>query len=447
MKRWSLILSLLLSTMMVVDAQTVYTLDSCKAMALRSNLTVQNKRLAEESAREVKKAAFTKYFPSVSAVGVGFWLTNPMVDMNYDLGRWQTNFFSPISLSIDLPSIPMQMMRSGMMGGVTAVQPVFAGLRIVRGNQLAKVGVDAAALQTKMSADEVCTQVEYYYWQIVALQEKQKMLDMLDRQLARIGADVEAAVAAGVTTSNDILRVQLKQQELASGRLRVQNGIRTYKAVLRQTAQLPTADFEVAVDSLVMMDFPQQEYVDPEVGVSGRVESQLLDMQVRAAELQTQMKIGEYLPQVAVGAGYSAYLMDVNADNVASNHFGMVFGMVSVPLTGWWEGAHAIRQSRFQEQVARNERDNNLQLMAVQVQQSWNEYEEAYQQLVIAQHSIELAKDNLRMQQDFYEAGTTTLTELLSAQSMLQQSSDGFAEAYVNYQIARSQYLKNIGKY
>ena len=118
MKRWSLILSLLLSTMMVVDAQTIYTLDSCKAMALRSNLTVQNKRLAEESAREVKKAAFTKYFPSVSAVGVGFWLTNPMVDMNYDLGRWQTNFFSPISLSIDLPSIPMQMMRSGMMGGV-----------------------------------------------------------------------------------------------------------------------------------------------------------------------------------------------------------------------------------------------------------------------------------------------------------------------------------------
>lgn len=446
MKKMLILLLVVWFATFVTNAQTIYTLDSCKSMALRGSLVVQNKQLAVESAKEVKKSAFTKYFPSVSAAGGGFWLSNHMMDMDFDLGRFQTNFFSPVSINIDLPAIPLQMLKYGATGGITAVQPVFAGLRIVHGNQLARLGVEAAELQVQMSEDEVCEQVEYYYWQIVALQEKLKMLASLERQLEHINGDVEAAIKAGVTTTNDKLKVQLKQQELASGKLRVQNGIRTYKSVLQQTAQLPTADFELATDTMVMPAFPQDCYVETQNGVNQRVETKLLDMQVKAAELQTQMKIGEYLPQVAVGAGYSAYYMNVNADNTATNNFGMVFGTVSVPLSGWWEGAHAIRQCRINEQMARNERDNNRQLMNVQVQQNWNELEESYQQLLIAQKSIELSEENLRMQQDFYEAGTTTLSDLLNAQSMLQQSFDSYCEAFVNFQVKKRAYLKNTGR-
>lgn len=446
MKKSLLIGMVIVLCCLSATAQTVYSLDSCKAMALRGNLTVQNKRLLVESAAEVKKGAFTKYFPSVSAAAGAFWLTRPMIDMDFDLGRLQTNFFSPLSLYIDLPSIPMQMMKGGAVGGVTAVQPVFAGLRIIRGNQLAQLGIDAAKVQAEMSEEEVCEQVEYYYWQIVALQEKLKMLSTLDQQLQRISEDVETAVQAGVTTSNDRLKVQLKQQELASGRLRVENGIRTYKAILRQTAQLPDSDFEIATDTMLMPDLPQEYYVEADAAVGDRKESQLLDMQVRAAELQTQMKIGEYLPQVAVGAAYNSYYMDVNKDNTTTNHFGAVFGTVTVPISGWWEGAHAIRQCRINEQIARNERDHNRQLMTVQMQQNWNELVESYQQLLIAQKSIELSQDNLRMQHDFYEAGTGTLSDLLSAQSMLQQSFDSYSEAFVNFQVKKRAYLKNTGR-
>lgn len=426
--------------------QTVYTLDSCTAMAQRGNLLIQNKKLAEESAAELKKEAFTKYFPNVSARGAGFWLTGYMIDSDIDLGTWQTNFFSPISISVDLPSIPVQILRGGLVGSVMAVQPLFAGLRIVRGNQLAKLGCDAAKLQTRMTEDEVCQQVEYYYWQIVALQKKLDLMDTLDNQLTRIGEDVEAAIEAGVVTTNNRLQVQLKQQELQSGRIRIQNGIKTYKSVLRQTAQLPSADYELADADMAMPENPQSYYVADSLAVTNRVEYQLLDMQVKAAELQTQMKMGEYLPQVAVGAGYNAHLIKANDDNISKNNFGMVFGTVSIPITDWWGGSHALRQCRNNEKIARNERDNNLQLLAVQVQQSWNELDEAYQQLQIAQKSIELSSENLRMQEDFYDAGTSTLTDLLNAQSMFQQSVDGYTEAFVNYQVKKRAYLKNTGR-
>ena len=67
MKKCLLIGMIIVLCCLSATAQTVYNLDSCKAMALRGNLTVQNKRLLVESATEVKKGAFTKYFPSVSA--------------------------------------------------------------------------------------------------------------------------------------------------------------------------------------------------------------------------------------------------------------------------------------------------------------------------------------------------------------------------------------------
>lgn len=440
------ILCLLFLSVLCLSAQTVYKLDSCKAMAKENNLALQNKKLEIERARQTQKEVFTKYFPTVSAIGVGFKMSDYMVDMDYGLGTVKLPFFNYILPSIQLPSIPMQMLDGGLMGGVTAVQPVFAGLRIVRGNQLAKLGVQAAELQAQMSENEVDAMVENYYWQIVALQEKLRTIETLDKQLARVSEDVDAAVGAGVVNRNSQLQVQLKRQELLSGKVRVQNGIRTYKLLLKQYAQIPEADFEIAADTLLMPDPPTIYYVEASEGVSWRVESQLLDLQVNAAEKQTQMEIGKNLPQVAVGAGYSAYYMNVNADNTANNHFGMVFGTVTVPITDWWGGGHAIKKSRLAEQIARNERESNRQLLAVQTQQNWNELDEAYNQLLISQKSIDLAKENLRMQQDYFDAGTATLSNLLDAQSMYQQSMDGFTEAYVNYQVKKCTYLQNTGR-
>ena len=447
MRKKHLLLSvLLLLVALSGHAQAVYTLDSCKAMASRDNLTVQNQRLAVEAARQQKMEVFTKFFPSVSAMGAGFWLTNPMIDMDYDLGKLQFPVFSPIMISIDLPSIPMQMINGGIMGGVTAVQPVFAGLRIVRGNQLAKLGYEAAKLQLKMSEDEVNTQVETYFWKIVMLKEKQKMLGALDRQLEHIAGDVDAAVAAGVINRNDKLQVELKRKELESGRVKVENGIRVCKMMLRQYARIPERDFEIQYDTLLLPDSPETYYMESSAAAGLRTEAQLLDMQVKAAELQTQMEIGKHLPQVAVGAGYSAYLMDVNEYNTSSNHFGMVFGTVTVPISDWWGGGHAIKRCRINEQMARNEREQNMQLLEIQTEQTWNELYEAYQQLLIAQQSVRLAEENLRLQNDYYEAGTATLSDLLNAQSQLQQSADSFTEAYSDYQLKLSSYLKRSGR-
>ncbi|HPB03183.1 MAG TPA: TolC family protein, partial [Bacteroidales bacterium] len=48
------------------------SLDSCRKMALKNNAAVQNADIELMQAEKTKQAAFTKYFPQVSATGVAF---------------------------------------------------------------------------------------------------------------------------------------------------------------------------------------------------------------------------------------------------------------------------------------------------------------------------------------------------------------------------------------
>lgn len=59
------------------------------------------------------------------------------------------------------------------------------------------------------------------------------------------------------------------------------------------------------------------------------------------------MKIGEYLPQAGVGAGYMYH--DLMGTVMC---FGMVFATVSVPISGWWGGSHAINKQKLNEKMA-----------------------------------------------------------------------------------------------
>ena len=53
-------------------AQSVYTLDVCIDKALQNNARMQNAKNDLSMAKQQRKAAFTKYFPTVSATGMGF---------------------------------------------------------------------------------------------------------------------------------------------------------------------------------------------------------------------------------------------------------------------------------------------------------------------------------------------------------------------------------------
>ena len=80
------------------------------------------------------------------------------------------------------------------------------------------------------------------------------------------------------------------------------------------------------------------------------------------------------------------------------------------------------------------------------MQKSWNDVEEAYQQLGIAQRSIEQAEENLRLNLDYYRAGTSKMSDLLEAQMLYQQAQDRRVEAWADYQTKMLEYRQSVGE-
>ncbi len=420
-----------------VKAQTLLSLDECKRMARENNIALRTARNNIEQAEEQQKEAYTNYFPQVSAMGAGMVANKHMMKMDIDL---PPELSAALPAGVALPS-SIGMMKHGVLGSISAMQPLFAGGQIVNGNKLAKVGVEASRIQMETSEDEVDLNTEQYYWQVVSLKEKLVTLGAVHKMLKQLEKDVEVSVNAGVTTRNDLLEVQLKVDEVESQTLQVENGLDICRQLLAQYVGKNGERVDVAevitYDTLSL----QPMRLDHASALAGTSQYRLLEKNVEASELQRKMKAGEHLPTVSAGAVYTYNNLMGDGRGV-----GMLMATVSVPISGWWGGSHAVKRQKLAVEQAKEQMEDVGQKLIINMNNCWANVETSLKQLSLARKSIEQAEENLRLNNNFYRAGTTTMSDLLDAQSSYQQSRDKYVDAYIDYQVNLLKYNQSVGR-
>ena len=433
-----------------VAAQPRYTLEQVLDSARRNNISIHTAQLGIAAAQQQRKEAFTKYFPNVSGTGLWFNANKGMAQTTLTPSELippevatslapLAQFLPEEALAALANPVSISMMKNGTIAGVQAVQPVFAGGQIVYGNKLAKVGEDVSRLQMQLSENEVEKTTEQYFWQLASMQEKMKTVEAVEALLNDICKDVDVAVRAGVAMRNDLLQVQLRQNDVASQKLKISNGLSLVRMLLSQYCGLRDTSFVISyqIDAVSPIGIKQ----DHQQALLGTAEYRLLGKQVEAADLQKKIAIGKNLPSVAVGAGFNYHNL------LEKDHsFGMVFATVSVPISDWWGGSHAIKRKKLEQQQAQEQLYDNAELLKIRMQSAWNSVEESYQQLLLAQRSIEQAEENLRLNRDYYNAGMSRMSDLLEAQMLYQQSCDKRTDAFAEYQNKLLEYRQATGQ-
>ena len=407
-----------------IPAQHTYTLDECIDEALKNNVRIKNADNDLSVAKHGSKEAFTKYFPSLSATGGGFMADKGLIQLEMS------------------PEMEMSILKNCIVGGVSASMPLFTGGQIVNANKLAKVNVEVSRLQHGLSVNEVKLVTERYFWQIVKLKEMLNTLSSVEGQLESIRKEVEASVDAGVTNRNDLLQVQLRKNETRSTRISVENALSVSRKLLAQYIGCASDSIDVAFDfGGTLPSHPDNLYRIPESVLVLTNEYSLLQQDVKASRLQYRMSVGKNLPSIAIGGGYMYdNLMDKD------HSFWMGFATVSVPLSGWWGGSHEMKKHKLRLRNAENRFTDQSQLLIIRMQNTWNDLTDAYQQVEIAVESIGQATENLRLQTDYYHAGTCTMSDLLEAQTLYQQSRDKYVESYARYEVKKREYLQATGR-
>lgn len=444
----SIILAAIILTAIPSAAQDLtgrtLTLQECLEMANGGNVTVRNIHLDYLSAKMQKKEALANWFPTVNAAAMGFQSINPLVRVGLDdlLGSSDAannlKYYLGTEAAMSGINTTYETLSNVYSAGLTLAQPIYAGGRIVNGNRLASLGIEAATLQENIARREVNSEVESKYWKVVSLEEKMKVVDDAVSLADSLLKDTESAFAAGLMTDEGRDRVQLKKQELRALRVRLKGGIMLARMDLCEAIGISSSE---AVnlhleDRIPEYGDPTQYWKDPTGVVAGMDESQLLDLAVRQKKLEKNMAMGEALPQIGVGASYGyGHIIGTPQLN------GAVYATVKIPITDWSKTASKMKRLNYQMEKAENDRAHYVDMLELKVRRMWLEVEACWEELQLKQQNVAIAEKAAARSSADLSAGLATASDLMDKQVALSNARCEEVDAQISYRDAITAYF------
>ena len=432
-----LIFCILLSTVFAYGQNTdshCLSVQDCIDLALANNFELKNSQLEIDKACATRREAQTAYLPTVTAQAVAFDALNPMVTIGIDdidnaqLRQILYSLYAEYGVVLGLQK-EYSFVQNGVMLNAMAVEPIYVGGRILNGNKLAKLGVEASEYQFMMKEDEVRLQTECLYWQIVALEEKNATLDQLDRLLDTLDKDLSGAIEVGLAMPTDQYKLRVKQNESQLNRKKLNDGITLLKMAL---AQYIGVDWQTLTltDTLGLESEPTAYYQTASSAVAARNESHLLDLSLQAERLQKKMTLGEALPTLMVGGSVNYHTVwDKSKPNA------MVFAMLQVPITDWHKTSFKLKKHDLDAEMAENTRRDLTEKMEMQTNQAWFNLEQSWLRIGMAESALRDTEANLKITEDYYEAGLVALSDVLEAQTLCKQSRDELTDSRMEYRV------------
>lgn len=401
MKRTILLLTFVV-TVSCMHAQRMLTLEECRNLAIQNNKELQISGEKIKMADNEKKAAFTKYFPQLSANGAYMWNQK---DINLlDMGALSSSLSSSLGGLAQLPMI--QHLMSGVndmqhldvqniwVGNVSLVQPVFMGGKIVNYNQITKFAKQLAESMNNLQLQDLIYKTDETYWQVISLVNKKKLADAYVDLLRKMDSDVTAMIYEGVATEADGLSVKVKLNEAEMAQTKVENGLALTRMLLAQICGLSLEE-DLSLADEKLDNFPvetTQASADLNEAFMNRNELRSLDLATKIYKRKERIALAEMLPNVALAANY--FVTNPNVFNGFKNDFAGMFNvgvMVKVPLSGWWEGTYRRNSAKAETRIKTLEWQDAREKIELQVNQSVYKVNEAGKKLIASSRNMENA--------------------------------------------------------
>ena len=456
MKRTILLLTFVV-TVSCMHAQRMLTLEECRNLAIQNNKELQISGEKIKMADNEKKAAFTKYFPQLSANGAYMWNQK---DINLlDMGALSSSLSSSLGGLAQLPMI--QHLMSGVndmqhldvqniwVGNVSLVQPVFMGGKIVNYNQITKFAKQLAESMNNLQLQDLIYKTDETYWQVISLVNKKKLADAYVDLLRKMDSDVTAMIYEGVATEADGLSVKVKLNEAEMAQTKVENGLALTRMLLAQICGLSLEE-DLSLADEKLDNFPvetTQASADLNEAFMNRNELRSLDLATKIYKRKERIALAEMLPNVALAANY--FVTNPNVLNGFKNDFAGMFNvgvMVKVPLSGWWEGTYRRNSAKAETRIKTLEWQDAREKIELQVNQSVYKVNEAGKKLIASSRNMENAEENLRRANFGFEEGVIPALNLMEAQTAWVSARSSLIDAQIEVKLTEVYLSKALGK-
>ena len=335
-----------------------------------------------------------------------------------------------------------------LVGAVTVQQPLFTGGKIIAANKIAKLAEELSETQYDQQYQQVVTDVEDAYWQIVSIANKKKLSESYAELLHNMQHDVELAVEEGVSTESDALQIRVKANEADVLKTKADNGLTLAKMLLCKQIGLPLdTEIVLADEELESVPVPQIPAAKSLEDIyADRPEIKSLDIASRIYDGKVNVARADMMPTVAAMGGYMVSNPSLkNGFEKNWNGYWGVGVVVNVPIFHGFEAQNKTRKAKAEASLYRSQLEDAKDLVNLQVTQLRKQETEAIEKLNMARNNLASAEENLRTATVGYNEGVINANTALSAHTGWLQAHSEYIDAGIELQMLASKLNKAEG--
>lgn len=457
--------SILLSAAITAITAQPLTLEQCRNMALEHNKSLSSAKLKMEQTTFDMKSYKANFFPQINLTATDFYSTAngnigiagghlpiynyvdaygqyvPDVTVNED-GSYTLNQYA------DFPDQKLEWkVKNVFMGGITIMEPIYAGGKISTAYKMSKLGVAMANDNIRLTEEEVIVRTDEAYYMVVRAKEMGKVAQSYKALLEELKKNVEAAFKHGMKTRNDVMKVQVKLNEATLSIQKADNG---YKLALMNLCHF----IGMPLDTEIAVDEEETDIADAVIGgndasltVASRPEYSILQNKAELARQNIKLTRSDYLPNIAVGASYTyANGAELAGKKLLDNGSATVGIALKMPIDIFGGATNKTRSAKAAHQIALLEQQDLTEQMQLELRQCLNNLDEAQTELSLCETALGQAAENMLLSKQQYEVGLEPLSNYLETQALWQQCNANLVEARCQLHLAKTKYLKASGQ-
>jgi outer membrane protein TolC len=325
---------------------------------------------------------------------------------------------------------------------LTVKAPLFDQRQTATRVNQAQLGREQADAETKRIAQQIRFEtLRAFYGVLLARANK----EVADEAVKLAEADVKRSrdrVEAGTSVASDLLSAEVQLADFRQRQIEAEGEIVTAQAALNTALGLPINTPQKVTGQLIEKAFnlaEQDELIRQALG--SRPDYRRAELSLRSSAEQVKGARGEYLPRVDVFANAGA-----SRNNWVSGSGDYIIG-ASVAFNLFDAGRNArINQARAAESLAASQQEHLANQIRLEVVRACQQFVSARERVKVAERVIAHATEALRIVQDRYNEGLTTITEALRAETALTRAQSNLLSARYDYYVGYAALLLASGR-
>ncbi len=309
---------------------------------------------------------------------------------------------------------------------------LFDGLQSWYGVTRAKYMKQAAEQQLDRADQELVYQaVQAYYGALLAQRQVQVAEAGLETAQA-IEASSRTGVESGMVVESDLLSAQVATAACKQELIAAQNALSLARTQLALAVGVSSDRLYEPQETVTDRTFSPPPVAELEaLAIAKRPDLQRVNSEIRGQEKNIAAAKGAFAPRLNV---FGSWETDSPSPGWNGGNNWIAGAELQIDLfDGDSKRANLAMQRAMQERAAAM-RDSFRDQIRLQVRKAYYDYDTAQQQVSVARAAIAQAEESLRIHQNRYEGGLTTINDLLRVQEVAQRAKRDYWQAVYRMQ-------------